>query len=416
MAEVNYKLVELPNGIRVVYKQSFNSKIAHCGVALDIGSRDELDSEQGMVHFWEHMAFKGSEKRKAFHILNRLESLGGDLNAYTTKEKIFFYSSSLDIHIERALELLADITFNSAFPQKEIEKERGVILEEMAMYEDSAEDAIFDDFDELVFKGHSLGRNILGTRETLKEFDRSTFLKFVSEHLDTSRMVVSIVSPLPFNRIERYLQKYFSIQEKKTPGINRSVYNGYAPLTKEVKKPIQQVHALLGVPAFDVYHKDRVGMFVLNQIVGGNAMISRLNLALREKAGMVYGVESNYSPFTDTGLFSVYFATDLKNVNKATNAVHRELKKLKEISLGTRQLSSVKERICAQLAMAEENNSAVMQMMAKSVLDQGKVSDLEGVFSDIRDVSASTVLDIANQIFDRDRFTQLTYIPENGNS
>jgi predicted Zn-dependent peptidase len=224
------------------------------------------------------------------------------------------------------------------------------------------------------------------------------------------------VSPLPFGKIERYLHKYFSIQEKKTPGVNRLMYNAYTPSTKEVKKPIQQVHALLGVPAFDIYHKDRVGMFVLNQIVGGNAMISRLNLALREKAGMVYGVESNYTPFTDTGLFAVYFATDLKNVNKATNAVHRELKKLKEIGLGTRQLSSVKDRLCAQLAMAEENNSAVMQMMAKSVLDQGKVSDLEGVFSDIRDVSASNISDIANEIFDRDRFTQLTYIPENGNS
>jgi len=206
-----YELFTLPNGIRVVHKQVTHTKIAHCGFVLDIGSRDEKPHQQGIAHFWEHMAFKGTRKRKAFHILNRLDAVGGELNAYTTKEKICFYASVLDAYFENALELLYDITFESIFPEKQIEREKNVILEEMAMYYDTPEDAIQDDFEDLVFSGHSLGRNILGTSQSVKSFQRNDFTAFIAENLDTERLIFASVGPMPFKKVKKLAEKYFSL-------------------------------------------------------------------------------------------------------------------------------------------------------------------------------------------------------------
>src|SRR5688572_30156357 len=198
---LEYQIHTLPNGIRILHKQVLHTKIAHSGFTLDIGSRDENETQLGLAHFWEHMAFKGTEKRKAFHILNRLETVGGELNAYTTKEKICFYASVLDAHFEKAFELLADITFHSIFPSKEIEKERGVILEEMAMYLDAPEDAIVDEFDSVIFKNHSLGNNILGTTESVTRFQKEDFLDFIRDNYSTDRLVFASVSNLPFAKV-----------------------------------------------------------------------------------------------------------------------------------------------------------------------------------------------------------------------
>ena len=278
-----YEIVELPNGIRVVHKQVNSTKIAHCAVMLDIGSRDELPDQQGIAHFWEHMAFKGTKKRKAFHVINRLESLGGELNAYTTKEKICFYSAILDDHLDKAVELLADITFNSTFPDNQIEKERHVILEEMAMYQDSPEDAIQDEMDTVVFKDHQMGNNILGTKSSVQSFQQSNFLRFVNENLDTSRIVFASLGNYSLKKLMRVIDKWLKPQQIKNVNQKRSVVNGYAPEVIERLKDIIQAHVGIGGRAYNIYAEQKIPFFVLNNVLGGHNMNSRLNLALRGK-------------------------------------------------------------------------------------------------------------------------------------
>ena len=402
----------LANGIIFCHKQVNTTKICHCGYSFNIGSRDEKPEEQGLAHFWEHMAFKGTEKRKAYHIINRLEVVGGELNAYTTKEKVYLYSSVLDKHFDRACELLTDISFNSVFPEKEIAKEKGVILEEMSMYEDSPEDSIFDEFDELVFPNHSLGRNILGTRESVNSFSQKDFYNFLENNWGSNEVIFSSVSSLPFAKALKTVQKHLEkidlpekIKVRNTPVFNKGEH-------KTIYKPIQQSHMMLGVQAPKILHSDRIPFFMLSYLLGGPIMGSRLNLSLREKYGLVYSVESNFNSFSDTGMFSIYFGTDKNKVEKAMSLVLKEIAKVKTKELGVLQLSKLKDQICANLAMAEEGNSSFMQMMGKSVLDTGKIDTLSEIFKHINDVDASQFLEIANKYFDKDHFSSLTYISE----
>jgi predicted Zn-dependent peptidase len=238
----DYEVIEFPNGIRLIHKENPLTKIAHLGIMLDIGSRDENPSEQGLAHFWEHMAFKGTKKRKAFHIINRLESIGGELNAYTTKEKVCFYSSILSSHMDKAAELLLDITFNSIFPPKQIEKERQVILEEMSLYKDSPEDAIQDEFDELIFKNHPLGMNILGTHETVSSFSQNDFQSFVARNLDTSRIVISSIGNYSIKKIKRIVEKYIDSIHPMKKETKRAGFTNDFPTHQTIHKPISQVH------------------------------------------------------------------------------------------------------------------------------------------------------------------------------
>lgn len=408
----DYELFTLPNGIRVVHKQVTTTKVAHCGFVLDIGSRDEDEDQQGIAHFWEHMAFKGTAKRKSYHIINRLESVGGDLNAYTTKEKIYFYATILDKHYERAFELLTDITFNSNFPEKEIEKEKGVILEEMSMYEDAPEDDIIDQFDNVVYEGHSLGRNILGTQESVKGTQKVDFTRFIQENLNTEKIIFSSVGNIPFQKVKRWAEKYLGDIPCATANKKRSLLWEYKPKTLEVERPISQAHCMLGAPAFSVTDSKRLPFFMLSNLLGGPMMSSRLNMSLRERYGYVYSVESIYSSYTDTGMFGVYFGTEPKHLQKSLSLVHKELKKLKEKQLGTMQLSVLKEQLLAQLAMGEESNSSVMQMMGKSLLDLQRIDSLSSVFDEIKSVTAPQLQNLANEIFVEDQFTYLTYIPK----
>ncbi|MCP4522502.1 MAG: insulinase family protein [Cytophagales bacterium] len=408
---IDYELFTLPNGIRIVHKQITNSKVAHCGFVLDIGSRDEAEDQQGLAHFWEHMAFKGTQKRKSYHIINRLESVGGDLNAYTTKEKIYFYASILENHYERAFELLTDITFHSSFPLKEIEKEKGVILEEMSMYEDAPEDDIIDQFDILAFDGHSLGRNILGTQESVKNTKREDFIRFIKENLNTERIIFSSVGNIPFAKVKKWAEKYLGDIPRTTPTISRTVFEGYQPKVKEVKRPITQAHCMMGAPAFSVTDDKRLPFFMLSSLLGGPMMSSRLNMSLREKYGYVYSVESIYASYTDTGMFGVYFGTESKHLKKSLSLVHKELQKIKDKPLGTIQLSTLKQQLLAQLAMGEESNVSMMQMMGKSLLDLGRIDELTTIFDQINNVTAEELRDLANEVFDFEKFTYLTYLP-----
>lgn len=408
-----YHLIQLSNGIRIAHREQPNTRIVHCGVMLDIGSRDENESQVGLAHFWEHMAFKGTKKRKSYHIINRLESVGGELNAYTTKEKVCFYASVLDQHFEKSAELLADITFNSVFPDKQLDMERGVILEEMSMYQDAPEDAIQDDFDEVIFPNHPLGKNILGTLESVQRFGRKDLQMFVSEHLDTHKIVFSVVGNIPLKKVQRIAEKYFGLIPEIKKKHSRNSPNVYSPKELLLYKPISQAHVALGKDAFNMHHPDRIAFFTLVNLLGGPGMNSRFNLSLREKNGLVYSIDANYTSYTDTGYLGIYFATDPKNLNKALRLVYKELKELREKPLGEIQLKTVKEQLKGQLAMAEESNQSYMLVMAKSILDVGFVEPLPQVFKQIDALSSSYLQDIAQRTLREDELSKLSFIPEN---
>jgi predicted Zn-dependent peptidase len=401
-----------PNGIRIIHKQVPFTHIAHCGFVLDIGSRDEKPHQQGIAHFWEHMAFKGTKKRKAFHILNRLESVGGELNAYTTKEKICFYASFLDKHYEKAVELLSDITFDSIFPENQIERERNVILEEMAMYLDSPDDALQDEFDALVFARHPLGYNILGTSESVASFKREDFRGFIQENINTHQVIFSSVGNLPFKKVLKITEKYLANIPEFKGQKQREIFTQYQPEIRQKKHTASQAHCAIGRTAYSLNDPKRLIFFMINNILGGPSMNSRLNLALREKYGYVYSVESNYSPFTDTGLFAIYFATEAKHLQKSIQLVYKELKNLRELKLGTVQLHQAKEQLLGQLAMGEESNQGFMLMMGKSLLDLGYVEPLGEIFNAINKITSADILEVANELLQEKDLSRLIYLAE----
>ncbi len=407
-----YDTYTFANGIRVIHKTVKHTQIAHCGFVLDIGSRDEKPHQLGMAHFWEHMAFKGTQKRKAFHIINRLEALGGELNAYTTKEKICFYASFLTPHYERALELLTDITFHSIFPENQIERERNVILEEMGMYLDSPEDAIQDEFDTLIFDQHPLGNNILGTTESLQTFKREDFCAFIQENLDTSQIIFSSVGSMPFGEILSVLEKYLAPIEAKTAPKVRVPFGNYTPHTIQKTHHASQAHCAIGNIAYSLHHPKRLPFFMINNLLGGPALNSRLNMVLRERLGYVYSVEASFQPYTDTGLFAVFFATEPKHLARSQAVVLKSFKNLREIKLGKVQLHQAKEQIIGQLAMSEESNQSFMLMMGKSLLDKEKIEPLEVIFEAIRAITAEDILEVANETLQEDSLSTLLYVPE----
>ncbi|WP_040396450.1 M16 family metallopeptidase [Cesiribacter andamanensis] len=407
----DFNLHELPNGIRMVHKQVVHTKIVHCGFVLDIGSRDEKPHQLGLAHFWEHMAFKGTHKRKAFHILNRLDSVGGELNAYTTKEKICFYASVLDQYLENALELLTDITFQSTFPEKQIDKERGVILEEMSMYEDSPEDALQDLFDSLVFPNHPLGHNILGTTETLRSFGRQHFLEFVQQNLDSRRLIFSCVGNISLKKAIRLAEKYLAPLPSFRAERQRLPFSGYSPVQEQQERSIMQAHFAMGCPAYPLHDERRLPFVMLTNLLGGPANTSRLNMALREKKGFVYNVDASYTPYIDTGLFSVSFATEPGQLQKSIRLVEREFRLLCEKPLGSLQLHAAQEQLIGQLAMAEENNASLMLMMGKSILDLDRIDSLDDIFGRIRQITAAELQDMACQTLQPANFSSLTLQP-----
>ena len=406
----NYK--ELPNGIRIVHQEVTHTRLVHCGFILDIGSRDESKEQEGLAHFWEHMAFKGTKKRKAFHILNRLDSVGGELNAYTTKEKICFYSSVLQTHFAKSAELLCDITFNSIFPPKQIERERQVILEEMAMYRDSPDDSLQDEFDAAIFQNHALGRNILGTEETVSRFTQQDFFDFIASRLDTSKIVFSVVGNMSFTKVLKQVEHFLREIPPQKSQFTRTAFQNYTPINKAVHKEISQTHCAMGKPALSLFDPNRFKLFLLNNILGGPSMNSRLNLALREKYGYVYNVESVYQAYTDTGFIGIFYGTEEGTSKKARKIVLKEIQKIREKKLGTMQLHMAKEQAVGQMAMAEENYASLMLVFGKSLLDKGRIDPLDTIFNIIRNTTGEELQDIANQVFNEDEFSFLTYLPK----
>jgi predicted Zn-dependent peptidase len=398
----------LSNGIRIVHYKT-NGLVAHCGLVINTGSRDEKATEHGMTHFIEHMVFKGTAKRKAFYILSRLDDVGGELNAYTTKEETAIHASVLKKDFERAVELISDITFSSVFPEKEIEKEKDVVIEEINSYLDTPAELIFDDFEEMIFSGQPLGRNILGTPDSVKSFSQKTLKEFVAANYSTNEIVFCSVGNIPDEMILKLTEKYLgSVSAKKRTGRTSSKWL-YKPAMVTKKMDTYQNHCIIGNVAYNLKDKRRIGMFMLNNILGGQGLNSRLNLSLREKNGLAYNVESGYNPYSDTGAFSIYFGTDSQNLGKSISIAKSELNKLMNARLGTIQLNKAKNQIKGYLARGYENHESLMLSLGKSLLVFNKIDTLKDTCKKIDAVTSSELLEIANEIFEPSQLSTLIY-------
>lgn len=410
----DHQIITLKNGIRVLLKP-VKSQIAHCCLIINAGSRDEEPGKPGLAHFIEHLLFKETAKRNTNQILNRLEIVGGDLNAYTTKEYTCLQASFLKPHLERAMELLQDIAFFSTFPEVEMEKEKEVILDEILSYEDQPEEAINDDFESMLFSGHTLGENILGTPKSIKSFQRNHLVDFISKNYNTHEIIFAVSGSYTIAKIEKLADKYFGIIPENNIVKIRTAPKQNAPQNKKIVKPINQSHCMLGATAYDIHHKSKPGFLLLNNLLGGTGMSSRLNLEIREKHGIAYTIESSYTPLTDTGLFSIYFGTDAEKVDKALSLIEKELKKVRENQLGKIQLSQAKKRFIGQIALGEENRMGVLISMAKSLLDYGKIDSLKEIYAKINQVSATELVDIAKHVLNQENLSLLLYSPEENN-
>jgi len=405
---MEYFSAQLPNGIRLVH-QSIDSPVAHCGVIINTGSRDEQSSEQGLAHFIEHTIFKGTQKRKSFHILSRLEDIGGELNAYTTKEETAIHASFLSEYYQRTIELFSDILINSTFPESELKKEKDVIVDEINSYNDSPSELIFDEFEELIFEGHAIGRNILGTPELVKSFSREDIQRFMLRNYNTDQIVICSVGKITGKRFYQLVSRYFSALPQNTRAFTRDKFIGNAAKSKTVEKETFQSHCVIGGLAYDVLHENRIGLVLLNSILAGQSGNSRLNLALRERNGIAYNLESAYAAYSDTGTITIYFGTDKVNMGKALSLIKKEIKILQEKLLGGLQIGKAKRQLIGQLAMSQENHEDLMLTLGKSFLVYNKMDGLDVIYQKIEALSPSLVRDIANEILDFDKLSMLIY-------
>lgn len=407
-AEMQYNIHTLSNGLRIIHEPS-SSKVAYCGFAVDAGTRDEAENEQGMAHFVEHLIFKGTRKRKAWHILNRMENVGGDLNAYTNKEETVIYSAFLTEHFGRALELLADIVFHSTFPQNEIEKETEVIIDEIQSYEDTPSELIFDDFEDMIFRNHPLGRNILGRPDLLKKFRSEDAMAFTSRFYQPSNMVFFVLGDFNFQKIVRQVEKLLVDLPLVTVENQRTIPPLYVPEQLVVHKETHQAHVMIGSRGYNAYDDKRTALYLLNNILGGPGMNSRLNVSLRERRGLVYTVESNLTSYTDTGAFCIYFGTDPEDVDTCLKLTYKELKQMRDVKMTSSQLMAAKKQLIGQIGVASDNNENNALGMAKTFLHYNKYESSESVFRRIEALTAEGLLEVANEMFAEEYLSTLIY-------
>ena len=404
-----YHTHTLSNGLRIIHAQN-QSAVAYCGYAIDAGTRDEEENEQGMAHFVEHLIFKGTQKRHSWHILNRMEHVGGDLNAYTNKEETVVYSAFLVEHFPRAVELLTDIVFHSTYPQAEIDKEVEVIIDEIQSYEDTPSELIFDDFEELVFPNHPLGRNILGKPELLRQFKSEDALRFTNRFYRPDNMVFFVQGNVDFKRVVRLLEKAVSDIPATITERNRIKPELYIPQNKTIHRDTHQAHVMIGCRSYDTHDKKRTALYLLNNILGGPGMNSRLNVALRERSGLVYNVEANLTSYTDTGLFSIYFGTDQEDVKRCIRLVHKELKRLREKPLSNTQLVTAQKQIIGQIGVAADNFENNALNMAKTYLHYNKYEEPQEVYKRIQSLTSQDLWEVANEMFCEENLSTLIYL------
>ena len=398
----------LNNGIRLIFKPN-NSAVTHAGVYINVGSRDERGSDEGMAHFIEHSIFKGTSHRRSYHILNRIDGIGGELNAFTTKEETCLYASAPSQYLSRSLELFADILFCSTFPEREIEKEKTVVLEEINSYKDTPSELIFDDFEELILAGHPLAHNILGTAKNVRRFSSERIRQFFGQYYTPDRMVVSVVGRTTMPTLVRMCQHYFGDVDARPSEKRQVSVPDYKVFDTELHKHTHQLHVMTGCQAPDMFDDSKTAFSLLNNIIGGPAMNSRLNVSIREKQGFCYSVESQYTPFTDAGLFYIYAGIESGELEHYRALVARELRHLCDVPLSTTQLRAAKKQYIGQMMLNNEMALNEMQSIGKSFLSYDRVDTLDEMVREVEAVTSSQLRDIANQYLDPARLSTLVY-------
>ncbi len=410
----NYNTHTLGNGLRIIHLPS-PSQVVYCGYQIAAGTREELAGEEGMAHFCEHITFKGTEKRNAIQIINALEGLGGELNAFTNKEDTTFYAAISKEHFTRAVNILTDIVFHSQYPQQEIDKEVEVICDEIESYNDSPAELIYDEFENILFEGHPLGHNILGKAEQLRTYTTADALRFVRRHYRPDNAIFFAYGDIDFRHLCKMLKvvtgtgclRQQSAQEPvpvTTP--DKSTIN-----SKQIIKQLgtHQAHVMLGSRAFDIHHPLRIPLYLLNNILGGPSMNARLNLSLRERHGLVYTVESTMVSYSDTGIWSVYFGCDPHDVRKCLRLVRRELDKMMQKPLSDNQLKGAKRQLKGQIAIACDNHEQFALDFGKSFLHYGWEKDITHLYDSIDHVTAEDIQKVANELFATEKLTTLIY-------
>ena len=408
---MEYNTITLPNGLRVIHLHS-QSPVVYCGYEVCAGTRDERNGEEGIAHFCEHVTFKGTEHRTAMQILNRLESVGGELNAFTNKEDTVYYSAILKEHFPRAVDLLTDIVFFSTYPQHEINKEVEVICDEIESYNDSPAELIYDDFESAVFAGHPLGHNILGSEEMLKGYTTEDALQFTRRYYRPENTVFFVSGDVDFKRVVALVKKATASFPEAQPLIDvtpTAVLPDYEPQTIRHDRGTHQAHVMVGNRAYNVHDKRRMPLYLLNNILGGPGMNARLNISLRERNALVYTVESSMVCYSDTGLWTTYFGCDPKDVDKCLRFVRRELDKVMQRPLSANQLRMAKHQIKGQIGVACDNRESFALDFGKTFLHYGWKKNVESLMEDIDRITAEEIQQVAQEIFAEDRLTTLIY-------
>ena len=415
---MKYNTYTLDNGLRIIHLPS-DSKVVYCGYQINAGTRDEEPGEEGLAHFCEHVTFKGTERRKAWHILNCLESVGGDLNAYTNKEGTVYYAAILKEHIARAVDLLSDIVFHSTYPQQEIDKEVEVICDEIESYNDSPAELIYDEFENILFKGNSLGHNILGTAEQVRKFTTEDALRFTRKLYRPDNAVFFAYGDIDFKKLVTLLKRsvgseelrvkneeFNSREEERMKGEESNSPKGQ---TIVMEKHTHQAHVMIGTQAYDVYDDRRMPLYLLNNILGGPGMNAKLNLALREHNGLVYTVESTMVAYGDTGTWSIYFGCDEHDVKRCLHLVRKELDKFMEKPLSDAQLRAAKKQIKGQIGVACDNRENFALDFGKSFLHYGWEKNVDRLYEQVDAITAQQIQSVAQELFDEHRLTTLIF-------
>ena len=431
---MKYNTYTLDNGLRIIHLPS-DSKVVYCGYQINAGTRNEEPGEEGLAHFCEHVTFKGTERRKAWHILNCLESVGGDLNAYTNKEGTVYYSAILKEHIARAVDLLTDIVFHSVYPQAEIDKEVEVICDEIESYNDSPAELIYDEFENIIFKGSPLGHNILGTAEQVRSFKTEDALRFTRKLYRPDNAIFFAYGDIDFKKLVRLLKKSFLSEERRGKSeettfgdrresqfnspeaqaqftIQHSTFNtqhSFEGQTIVMQKNTHQAHVMIGTRAYDVNDDRRMPLYLLNNMLGGPGMNAKLNLALREHNGLVYTVESTMVAYGDTGIWSIYFGCDEHDVKRCLRLVRKELDKFMQKPLSEAQLKAAKKQIKGQVGVACDNRENFALDFGKSFLHYGWEKNVDRLYEQVDEITAEQIQAVAQELFDKDRLTTLIF-------
>lgn len=451
---MKYNTYTLDNGLRIIHLPS-DSKVVYCGYQINAGTRNEEPGEEGLAHFCEHVTFKGTERRKAWHILNCLESVGGDLNAYTNKEGTVYYSAILKEHIARAVDLLTDIVFHSVYPQAEIDKEVEVICDEIESYNDSPAELIYDEFENIIFKGSPLGHNILGTAEQVRSFKTEDALRFTRKLYRPNNAIFFAYGDIDFKKLVKLIRKALAdddsgkvaenaansvgkLAEEKLPQISQMTQisgdensitteksvssvksvgpENYPSVGKEIagqtivmQKNTHQAHVMIGTRAYDVNDSRRMPLYLLNNMLGGPGMNAKLNLALREHNGLVYTVESTMVAYGDTGIWSIYFGCDEHDVKRCLRLVRKELDKFMQKPLSEAQLKAAKKQIKGQVGVACDNRENFALDFGKSFLHYGWEKNVDRLYEQVDEITAEQIQAVAQELFDKDRLTTLIF-------